>query len=157
MAVSKFWRPRPITNHILPLFKIKAVFYLFQSLSKSLLAFQIRIKMFMCPPRKNKTWILKLWWIIFLVPSKPPLSSSQWSLLSTSPGDHLTINALVVPWDKLHFAHHQEPPLACASPALACWGFPVLHLGLCPMKGWARTFIFKSFYKKSGSRSKHRF
>lgn len=130
MTVSKFWRPRPITNHILPLFKIKAVFYLFQSLSKPLLAFHIYCRnMLICPKRENTNWFLQVWSIIFLVPSQPHLSSNQWSLLSISPGGHLTINALVVVWDNLsllitrnHLVHHLYLPcpgllrISCPSP-----------------------------------------
>lgn len=166
MTVSKFQRPRPITNHILPLFKIKAQFYPFQSLSEPPLAFQIYCsKMLICPHRENTNWFLKVWSIIFLVPSKPHLSSNQWRLLSISPGAHLTINPLVVDGDKLYVCSSPGTTwcITCASPvhhltwpAEGFMSVTFVSWHHCQKKGWARTFSLKSFYKKSGRRGKHR-
>lgn len=155
MTVSKFQRPRPITNHILPLFKIKAQFYPFQSLSEPPLAFQICCsKMLICPHRENTNWFLKVWSIIFLVPSKPHLSSNQWRLLSISPGAHLTINPLVVDGDKLYVCSSSGTTwcITCASPDLACWGFHVRHLCVLaplPKERLSQDLQFEKFLQKN--------
>lgn len=110
--------------------------------------------MLVCPHRKNPNWFLKVWSIIFLVSSKSHLSSSQWHLLSTSPSGHLTINPLVVAWDKLH---------VCSSPGITwCITCPGLLRISCPSPlslGSIAQWKAKpgpAFYQKSG-RSKHRF